>query len=185
METFSSSLVAGVASGSVISLILGFALHRARVGIEKEIENRFDEALEIFKSEREWKEKSLYQLLAPLVMHLERTSRIANRYRKITYRERGKSWFDAKLLKESNNTIKSILLSSGHLLPANLIEPANELVEHYDLWESRFDEKVLQESPNEESIFDVGFTEKEFPRHAVDEFKKAFDNLRTELYSKK
>ena len=185
METLYASLVAGLASGSVISVIIGFALYRSKVGIEKEIESKFIKALEIFKSEREWKERTISQLLGPLVMHLERTSRIADRYRFRTYKEKGNSWFDAKLLKESNNTIKTILLSKGHLLPGKLIDSANELVEHYDLWESRFDAKVLKENPNEDSIFDIGFTEIEFPSHAVDKFKMTYNELRNDLYKEK
>lgn len=183
MDSVLTSLVAGVTSGSVISLIAGFFLHKTKTEIEKRIENRFKEALEVFKSEREWKEQTLSQLLGPVVMHLERTSRVADRYRETTYCQVGKSWFDAKLLKESNNKVKSILLANGHLLPNDLIDSAHQLVAHYDLWESRFDAKVLKEEPDAESIFDIGFTEQEFPRDAVEKFRQSYNNLRTELYS--
>ena len=185
MESLLSGIIAGITSGTLISAILGILLHRAKTTIEKEVENQFTKALEVFKSAREWKEKSLSELLGPVVMHLGRTSRVAERYSTTTYKEKGKSYSDAMLMKESNEAVRSILLSNGQFLPENLRSQAHKLVAHYDLWESRFDAKVEKEKPTADSVFDIGFTEEPFPEDAVKAFQDSYESLRYELYDVK
>ncbi len=185
MESLLSGIIAGITSGTVISAILGILLHRAKTTIEKEVEDQFTKALEVFKSARGWKEKSLSKLLGPVVMHLERTSRVAERYSTTTYKEKGKSYSDAMLMKESNEAVRSILLSNGHLLPENLRSQAHQLVAHYDLWESRFDAKVKKDKPTADSVFDIGFTEEPFPEDAVKAFQDSYESLRDKLYDVK
>ncbi len=182
MEALLSGIIAGITSGTVISTILGILLIRAKTTIEKEVENKFTKALEVFKSEREWKEKSLSELIGPVVMHLDRTQRVGKRYSTTTYKEKGKSYHDAMLMKESNEAVRSILLTNGHLLPENLRNQAHKLVSHYDLWISRFNAKFEEEKPTVESVFDIGFTKESFPEDAVKAFQSAYDSLRAELY---
>jgi len=182
MDSLQNYIVAGLTSGTVVALIIGFLLHRAKTTIGQEVENRFKEALEVFKSEREWKEASLSKLLGPVVMHLERTLRVSDRYSKTTYNVAGKSYPDAMLMKESNEAIRSILLTNGHLIPENLLSKAHTLVAHYDLWLSRFILKFNKEKPTVDSVFDIGFAEEPFPEDAVRAFKSAYASMRNELY---
>lgn len=182
MENLQSGIIAGVTSGTVISLILGVLLHRAKTTIEKEVEGQFNKAFEVFKSAREWKEKALANLIGPVVMHLERTSRVADRYSRQTFKEKGKSYSDAMLMRESNDAVRSILLANGHLVPENLRVPAHKLVAHYDLWINRFDTKFEKEKPTADSVFDVGFAEEPFPKDAVKAFQDSYEGLRGELY---
>ena len=189
-------IISGLLSGSVLAVIVGVLLQRARTTIEKEVEIQFTEtratiekeveiqfnkALEVFMSEREWREKSLSELIGPVYMHLDRTSQVAKRYKK-TYKEQTTSYFDALLMRDSNEAVRSILLSKGHLLPEDLRDHAHALVAHYDVWLRRFDAKVAVEKPTAESFFDVGFAEVPFPKEAAKAFRDSYERLRKELY---
>jgi hypothetical protein len=94
--------------------------------------------------------------LVPVVMHLDRTKRVASRYRTVTYAQKETGFFEAQLMRDSNGSIRELLLSNGHLLPEQLRRPAHLRVEHYDVWLRRFDAKVAREGPNPKSTFDVG-----------------------------
>lgn len=197
MENLIALLVSGLVSGSVLAVIVGVLLQRARTTIEKEVETQFTEtrtriekeveiqfnkALEVFTSEREWREKSLSELVGPVYMHLDRTSQVAKRYKK-TYKEQTTSYFDALLMQDSNEAVRSVLLSKGHLLPEELRGHAHALVAHYDVWLRRFDAKVAKEAPTAESSFDVGFAEVPFPEEAAKAFRDSYKRLRKELYN--
>lgn len=120
--------------------------------------------------------------LVPVVMHLDRTKRVASRYRTVTYAQKETGFFEAQLMRDSNGSIRELLLSNGHLLPEQLRRPAHLLVEHYDVWLRRFDAKVAREGPNPKSTFDVGFAEVKFPADAAQEFNTWYEALRKELY---
>lgn len=132
------TFVATLLSGSIVGFILKFLADRK---VEK---HRFT---------RDWKERSLSTVVGPVVMHLGRTSHVAARYQK-THREKTASYFDAKLMRDSNESLRSILLSNGHLLPEDLRSHAHALVAHYDVWLRRFDAKVALEKPDTDSSFD-------------------------------
>ncbi len=212
MESFTNLVLAGVLSGSVLAVIVGFLLQRAKTRIEmevetqftktkatiekeveiqftktkaileKEVETQFTKALNVFMSQREWQEKSLSELIGPVYMHLDRTSKVAARYRITTYKEKGKSYYDAMLMRKSNEEVRSLLLGKGYLLPETLRSYAHKLVAHYDLWLSRFDAKLNEEKPTSDSIFDIGFTEESFPEDALKAFQDAYNSLRKDLY---
>jgi hypothetical protein len=160
------TLLATLLSGSIIGLLL-------KAFVDRRIErSRFT---------RDWKEQALARLIGPVVMHLNRTLHVRNRYQK-TYAKKTASYFDARLMRDSNEAVRAILLSNGHLIPDELREHAHALVAHYDVWLQRFDAKVELEKPSAESTFDVGFAEVPFPREAAASFEQAYGRLREELY---
>jgi len=161
------TLIAAVLSGSIVGLALKTFLDRA---VEK---HRFT---------RDWKERSLSTLVGPVVMHLNRTSQVAARYRSKSFKEPTTSYFDAKLMRDSNEKVRLILLSNGHLLPEDLRTHADTLVAHYDVWVRRFDAKVELEVPEADSTFDVGFADLPFPSEAAIAFRDSYQQLRSELY---
>ena len=134
-------------------------------------------AIEDTRFTRDWKERSLGEVVGPAVMHLDRTARVAQRYRK-----KPVSYFAARIMRESNEEVRSILLKNGHLIPEDLREHAHRLVEHHDVWILRFDEKVAREQPNQDTPFDVKFATPEFPDDAGAAFKQSYALLRKDLY---
>ena len=160
------TLLATLLSGSIIGLFL-----KALV----------DRRLEQARFTRDWKELSLANVVGPVVMHLNRTLQVRNRYKQ-TYAQKTTSYFDARLMRDSNDAVRGVLLSHGHLIPHELLEHAHALIAHYDVWLRRFDAKVELEKPTAESTFDVGFAEVPFPREASDAFAASYNRLRAELY---
>jgi hypothetical protein len=160
------TLTAAVLSGSVVGIVLKTIIDRR---LEKERINR------------EWKEKALSTLIGPLVMHLFRTDALSHLYQS-TFNKKTRSYFHAQLMRESNKAVRSLLLANGHLLPSSLITHAKDLIEHYDVWLARFDEKETLEKPGPESMFDMGFVEVRFPLAARDAFFQEYGSLRNELY---
>jgi hypothetical protein len=161
------TLVATLLSGSIVGFVL-------KVLVDRRVEKQ--------RFERDWKERSLSVVVGPVVMHLNRTAKVAARYSTTTFKEKTTSYFEAQLMKDSNESVRSILLSNGHLIPADLRAHAHALVAHYDVWLRRFDEKVAQTRPGADAVFDVGFAEVPFPRESADAFELAYKKLRLELY---
>ena len=160
------TLIATLLSGSIVGLVLKAFLDR---NLEK---HRFI---------RDWKERSLASVVGPVVMHLDRTKQVADRYRSRTHQQIKTSYLEAELLKDSNQSVQSILLSNGHLLPAALQIHAHRLVAHYDVWLRRFKE-LAASKPDADAPFDVGFSEIKFPEDAAEAFKESFQMLQEELY---
>ncbi len=181
-EELLRSIVAGAASGSVIAAILGLVFHQRKATIENAVKHQFAETLEEFKSKRGWKEESLAELIAPVVMHLGRTSTVSDRYSVQTFKKAGVSYADAQIMRESNEAVRMILLSKGHLLPEELRETAHVLIAHYDEWLIRFDTTLRNVESATTSKFDVGFPNVDFPDDAGNAFQAAYDRLRAELY---
>ena len=164
------TLIVTILSGSIVGLFL---------------KGWLDRRMEAERFTRDWKEKSLSLLIGPVVMHLDRTKRVASRYRTITYAKEGTGFFEAQLMRDSNGAIRELLLSNGHLLPEQLRRSAHLLVEHYDVWVRRFDAKVKSagpEGPDPKSTFDVGFAEVKFPVLEAQKFNALYEALRKELY---
>jgi hypothetical protein len=163
------TFVATLLSGSIVGLFLKILV---------------DRKLERHRFTRDWKEQSLSKVVGPVVMHLDRTSRVARRYQ-LTHAQKTTSYFDAMLMRDSNEAVRSILLSKGHLLPEELRTHAHALVAHYDVWLRRFDAKVALDKPDADSSFDVGFAEVRFPREAAKAFQDSYERLRQDLYDVK
>lgn len=152
------TLVASLLSASIIGAFVQYAINQAEFS-------------------RSWKQRQLSEVIAPVVMHLDRTSRVAARYG-----QDPESYFDAQIMRDSNATVRNILLTKGDLIPDDLLEYSHKLVEHFDVWIRQFDEKAVREKPNPDSQFDVGFAKPEFPEQAVPAFQKYFVKLRDELH---
>jgi hypothetical protein len=171
---FLYTLLSALISGAVIGAILKWV---------------FDKEVESWRTTRTWQSTALAEVIAPTVMHLARTKTLAERYRV------NMLFGEAMLLRDSNSTIRSLLLSKAHLLPPELIPPAQCLLTHYDIWLKRFDLTLAQykkshatSDPLPNASFDVGFSELEdakcgkFPADVSELFQAQFDVLRKELY---
>ena len=148
-----------------------------------------DKELEAWKSTRSWQLNALSEVIAPAVMHLSRTGALAERYR-VQPR-----YGEAVLLKESNATVRALLLGKSHLLPSDLVDTSQCLLTHYDIWLKRFDLSLAEykashagAEPSPEQPFDVGFSSMEaakcggFPKEAPGKFRGEYNALRESLF---
>lgn len=171
------TILSGLASGSVIAAIIGVFFHRTARRIEQQIRSEFEQRLDLFRSTRAWKERSISELLGPLFLQFDRTRRAFERWS-------GKNlYLEAKIIKEGNTVIRDLLLSKPHLLPPPLREHASELVEHYDRWLEEFEStRSAGEPALDQPFVFVGTKGYPFPTESEKRFQEAFRSLWTELY---
>jgi hypothetical protein len=120
---------------------------------------------------------ALSQLLGPVFMQLDRTSRAFQRWK-------GKNlYLEAKVIREGNTTIRDLLLQKAHLIPPDLLDHAGKLIEHYDRWLEEYEKKRASENPDLESTFVfVGPEGFPFPHQSEKAFKDSFSRIFKELY---
>lgn len=177
MENFFNLMIAGLLSGAVISAVLGSILLRRAKQIEAEIKSQYDRNLAIFQSNRLWKEQSVSELLGPINIQLERTSRASRRWRTQNL------FLEAKVIMQGNMVIRDLLLTKSHLIPPELQEDAGKLIEHYDIWLEEFDRLRNTEKPDLETRFVfVGPKGFPFPKDSENLFKKKYQEMWSDLY---
>lgn len=172
-----SGLVAGLTSGAVISSIVSLLFHRRNKRIEEEIKTQFEKSITIFQSTRLWKEQSTSELLGPLHMHFDRTSRAFKNYNKQNL------YLEQKVIYDSNLKMRDMLLAKPHLIPHDLREDAGNLIEHFDRWLEKFARVRDEQKPelSTEFVF-VGPDGFPFPKQSEQAFKNRFAEVWRELY---
>jgi hypothetical protein len=165
------TLLSSVISGAVVAGILKWA---------------FDKEVESWRTTRSWQTAALSEVIAPATIHFTRTAALAERYRL------DPRYGEAVLLRDSNLTIRTLLLSKSHLLPSELVPVAQCLVTHYDIWLKRFELSLAAFKAGSEPLadqpFDVGFASLEttkcggFSKEAPAKFMHHFNELRKAIY---
>ena len=172
-NSFMSLLLAGLLSGGVIATALSLATSRYQARTEETIRAEFAE----LSSQRLWKERSVSELLGPMRMQFGRTARAFARY------DSTNIYLEAKILRDGNMAIRDLLLANGHLIPPELLDDADRLIEHYDVWLEEFERVRGGSEPDLQATFvyagPKGFR---FPGDAEDRFRDALLEYWTELY---
>jgi hypothetical protein len=133
---------------------------------------------------KEAKSQVLSELLAPMVIQLERTKSAFNRWISKNL------YLEAKIIRDGNLIIRDLLLRKAHLIPGDLRLDANRLVEHYDVWLEEFDRIRGDATPNlrggtepnlNEPFVFAGPKGYPFPVDSAERFKERFEQLQREL----
>ncbi|WP_124553123.1 hypothetical protein [Methylophilus methylotrophus] len=69
------------------------------------------------------------------------------------YLKSGKRFLYAKILKETNEGIRALLIQNTHLLPASQIDNSLALLHHLDVWCTIWQQVYEHEQPDNLSIF--------------------------------
>lgn len=174
-------ILAAVISGGVVSVVLTFVLRflfdRRLTTVSEEIRSQFEQQALVYRSNREWREQSVADLLGPVYMQLDRSRRAFGRW------EERNDFLEGRVVKEANTQIRDLLLAKGNLLPPHLVEHAGDLIEHYDRWLEEY--AAMREGPEAETdtrpVY-VGPKGYPFPDDAEKAFKETFHRMRRELY---
>ncbi|EFK96875.1 hypothetical protein LDC_1079 [sediment metagenome] len=177
MEKILNLLLPALLSSSVVALIVGFLFKRRTEIITAEVKNQFEQNMTIYKSSYQWKEKAVSELLGQIYMQFSRTKRAFQRYSATNL------YLEAKVIKEGNEKIRNLLLEKAYLIPSELLEDANLLIEHYDVWLEEFYKQRDSEKPNlEQKFIFVGPKGFKFPEKAEENFKNKYHQIWNELY---
>ena len=170
METISETAIKIFVEAILISGILGYFFSKREERMKKTNEAEFSKRDKFFNVRFNFKLKALEELLAPIKLQLIRS--------KITLRGYdANNEYREKILKECNETIRSLLLEKGHLIPADLIPFAETFISHYDEWLQAY--RANREIQNKADIQHV-FTYN-FPHDAEKAFVEKYEVYRKEL----
>jgi hypothetical protein len=164
----------------LLNLAVSFAVGTVGAGLTGAlIKKRFDTELEVWRSQRGWKQESVTQLLAPIYAQLRRGGDAFQRW------EARNAYVETQVIRASNLAIRDLLLSKAHLVPPSLREDAEALVTHYDVWLEEF-ERVRSTTANATDspgyVF-VGPKGYPFPKEADQHFRKTFEEYWRDLYA--
>lgn len=110
---------------AILVSVTGLIIFKREERLRKTIEEEFKKRDMFFNTRFNYKLRALEELLAPVKLQLIR-SKIALQ----GYNEGNEYW--EKILKECNETIRSILLEKGHLIPPDLLQYTEKFINHYD-----------------------------------------------------
>ncbi|MEZ5047115.1 MAG: hypothetical protein R2831_09005 [Chitinophagaceae bacterium] len=180
MKSILDLLLPSIISSSVVGLLIGTILKRKTETITAEVKKQFEKNMTVFKSTYLWKEKAISELFGPVNIQLNRTKNAFARYRATNL------FLEAKVLKVGNEKIRDLLLEKAYLIPNELIQDAEKLIEHYDVWLEEFDRIRAEENPNLDQKFvyagPKGFP---FPTNSENNFKAYYQKIWNELYGDK
>lgn len=125
-----------------------------------------------------WKLQAVSELMGPVIMLFSRTE---SAFRRLN--TTNKVYVEAKILKESNEKIRDLLLQKTYLIPFHLIDDANRLIVHFDRWLEEFEKVRSETNPDLNTEFTFagpyGFP---FPKDAEKNFKQSYQMLWNEVY---
>lgn len=159
-------ILAMLISSALASTLVGVGLTRYVTYTQEEV-----------KSQRAWKEKSVAELLGPMNIQLNRTKLALGRWNEQNL------YLEAKVMKAGNETIRDLLLTKGHLIPSDLFDDADKLIQHYDVWLELYEKQRAGKEPDLRAKFtfaaERGFP---FPKDAERRFKERYQQYVKELY---
>lgn len=177
MEEYFKIILVSIFSGAVVASVISIIFKRKTEKITAEIKNQFEMNLTSQKSGHVWKEKAVSELYGPLYLHFSRTNRAIKRYREKNL------FLEEKVMKESNEKIRNLLLEKSYLILPDLFEDANNLVEHYDVWLEEFSKLRETENPEVDKKFVfAGPQGYPYPKNSEKNFIKKYVELWNSLY---
>ena len=170
MQEIQKLLIEAAVNGIVVSGIIGFFLLKRDERIKNTIQEEFKKRDIFFNAQFDFKQRSVEELLGPVMMQLKRSSITLGSYKpNDSYRE--------AILKECNENIRALLLSKAFLIPSSLLPDAAEFIKHYDRWLQAYHElRVVQNDKEKAFVFTF-----DFPHKAEENFLKKYNDFREEL----
>lgn len=110
----------------------------------------------------------LSELLAPMMLHLDRTKDYFQVW------SAKNTVLATKVIHDSNKAVRTLLTSKAELIPPDLVDDAIELVVHYDAWFAEYER--VQRERDTPYVF-VGPKGKPFPTKSEARFRKRYEEL--------
>jgi hypothetical protein len=167
MAIDAGNLLVSLLTGSVGAGVVGAIINR-----------RLTAVVEVWRSQRTWKERAVAELLAPIFIQLDRTKRAFDRW------DRKNPYLEGEIIRNGNLTIRDLLLSKAHLIPPDLRDDASKLLLHYDVWLEKFERTRISKQKGEvepEFLF-VGPEGYPYPSESDQKFRSTFERYWRELY---
>ncbi|WP_163382060.1 hypothetical protein [Cyclobacterium sp. SYSU L10401] len=177
MDFLLPTIFSATVMGAVVTVLLNLLFKKRLEQITHDIKIQTEKIALIQKSQYTWKEQAIAELLGPMNIHLNRTERA---FKKLKAND---LYVEAKILKDSNEKIRDMLLLKSHFIPSGLTEDADKLVEHYDRYLEKFEEKRKRENPDLDTPFIfVGPDGFPFPKNSAKRFQEEYTTMWEKVY---
>ncbi len=177
METLLTAILSATVMGAVVTVLLNVLFKKRLEQITHDIKIQTEKIALIQRSQYTWKEQAIAELLGPMNILLNRTERAFKRL------QANNLYVEAKILKDSNEKIRDLLLLKSHFIPSGLTEDADKLVEHYDLYLEKFEEIRGGETPDLDTPFVfVGPDGFPFPKTSAEHFQEEYTVMWEKVY---
>lgn len=178
MDEILRLILASLFSGAFAAGLIAIIFKRKTEIISNEIKNQFEVMHLLQKTNHAWNEKAVSELFGPICFQFARTQLAFGRY------DGTNGYLETKVLKDGNEKIKNLILEKSYLIPLDLMDDANQLVTHYDVWLEEFSKFRETENPVEiKKFIFAGPNGFPFPRKAEKKFKEKYTELWKKLYS--
>jgi hypothetical protein len=119
--------------------------------------------------------KQTTQLLGQVYIYLNRTRKAyENKYSKLTKYD---PYFEDEIVFASNKRLRDLILDNGHHIPPDLLEDASKIVEHFDVWFTKYNTLRKVEKDIITIHVYVGPDGFRFPIKAEERFKESYIKL--------
>ncbi|ALR30618.1 hypothetical protein ATE47_08810 [Chryseobacterium sp. IHB B 17019] len=159
--------------------IIAYFFHRKTERQNAVIKREFESLSKKDTSYFEWR-KNTVELLGQVYIHLNRLKlAFQNKYSKIKDYDQ---FYEDEIILKSNQHIRDLLINNGHFLPPELLDEATKLIEHFDVWLTKYHQtRILNKDINSKQIY-VGPDGFRFPENTEKLFKEKYIEMFNELH---
>lgn len=170
-----SELLKQILSSTLITTLITSAIvyffHKKTERQNAVLKREFDELSKKDTVHFEWR-KNTVELLGQVYIHLNRiSSGFKNKYSKMKEYD---PYYEDEIMYYSNKHIRDVLINNGHYLPPELLDEANKLIEHFDIWLSKYNQIRSVEKNDQIKQIYVGPDGFRFPENAEKMFKEKY-----------
>jgi hypothetical protein len=154
--------------------IVAYLFHKRTERANALIKREFEILAQKQNNDFEYK-KQTTQLLGQVYIYLNRTRKAyENKYSKLTKYD---PYFEDEIVFASNKRIRDLILENGHHIPPDLLEEASKIVEHFDVWFTKYNNIRKVEKDITTIHIYVGPDGFRFPVKAEERFKESYIKL--------
>jgi hypothetical protein len=164
---------------ALFTAIIAYFFHQRTERQNAIIKREFEHLSKKDNSYFEWR-KNTAELLGQVYIHLNRLSLgFKNKYSKLKEYDQ---FYEDEVIYKSNKHIRDLLISNGHFLPPELLDEATKLIEHFDVWLTKYNQiRMVSKDFNTKQIY-VGPDNFRFPENAEKMFKEKYMEMFNELH---
>ncbi|WP_310467476.1 hypothetical protein [Sphingomonas sp.] len=176
MNSFWNVTLGGLIGSGLATAIVGTLLLSRNTRITEGLKSDFTDRLNRSSSLRSYQEKALAELFGPARMQLARIKRAFGRW------NRRNDHLETNIIREGNVFLRDLFLAKGHLLPPELFEDAEKLVEHFDAWLEEYERVRVSKSEGDKTFVFAGPQGYPFPRDSERRIVEHMERLQRLLY---
>lgn len=179
MPEFLQQILGSTIVTAFFTAIIAYFFHKKTERHNSVIKREFEALSKKDNSYFEWR-KNTVELLGQVYIHLNRLKlAFQNKYSKIKEYDQ---FYEDEIILKSNQHIRDLLITNGHSLPPELLDEATKLIEHFDVWLTKYNQiRVLDKDTVTKQIY-VGPDGFRFPENAEKMFKEKYVEMFNALH---